>query len=378
MRLSNSVASKRLFDATNAATVFMKVKGLLGEYVDQSDAFLDVASTYVLLSYVHMAFDAVPYLMLVGAPGTGKTLTGQVLEHLAFSPVLAASVTTAAITRILAHNAGTLILDEQTTGSREWTSMLRVGYRRSGTIIVAGPDGGIEERLCYGPKIFLLNEPLSDAALLDRVLTLETRPGESRRVYLAREVELKAASIRDELYRLGLGIGSQLLDVAEQVRDDSRLKGRTRELAVPMLTLAKLIDRDGGEHPPGLEDALVHYFEDESRRRQDLRKFDSDAANLIRLARSFTGGNLSAEVQADEFTEYVNASSLFERRLRPKEVGRKLHGLRLVAGRSIKDVKAGINTGTVGKSLDPKPRIQRVYYKFDQARILALAADLGV
>src|SRR4051812_49612286 len=91
-----------------------------------------------MLTYVYVAWDAVPYLYIGGPAGSGKTRVFELLSRLCFRPLSSSNLSAPALFRTLHDRGGTLLLDEAerlTDGGddvAEPRSILLAGYKRGG------------------------------------------------------------------------------------------------------------------------------------------------------------------------------------------------------------------------------------------------------
>src|SRR5262249_49497887 len=89
------------------------IRAFLHRYVDLSPLFEQIAAHYILLTWVHDAFNELPYLRLRGEYGTGKTRGLLAIGSLCYKPFFASGAsTTSPIFHTLDAFGGTLILDE--------------------------------------------------------------------------------------------------------------------------------------------------------------------------------------------------------------------------------------------------------------------------
>ncbi|WP_202802034.1 hypothetical protein, partial [Bradyrhizobium liaoningense] len=90
-----------------------EVMDFIHRYADLSPTFEQVASYYVLLSWVYDAFNDLPYLRLRGDFGTGKTRSLLTIGSLCYKPFFASGASTVSpIFHTLNAFRGTLIFDE--------------------------------------------------------------------------------------------------------------------------------------------------------------------------------------------------------------------------------------------------------------------------
>jgi len=159
------------------------VRAFLHRYVDLSPLFEEIAAHYVLLSWVHDAFNELPYLRLRGEYGTGKTRGLLAIGSLCYRPFFASGAsTTSPIFHTLDSFGGTLILDEADLPYSDARADL-VKIFNNGTVRGIPVLRTIQNRhkefnpaafKVFGPKIIAMRERFRDEALESRFLTEET------------------------------------------------------------------------------------------------------------------------------------------------------------------------------------------------------------
>ena len=89
------------------------IKAFIHRYVDLTPMFEDIAAHYVLLTWVHDAFNELGYLRVKGTWGSGKTRFLLTVGSLCYKPFFASGASTVSpIFHILHEFGGTLVLDE--------------------------------------------------------------------------------------------------------------------------------------------------------------------------------------------------------------------------------------------------------------------------
>lgn len=393
--------------AVNAKALFGRVREFLSRYYSTAEENYDLLATFVFVTHTFDHADAVPYLHLVGEPGTGKTRLGELLELLAFEPRLAASMTPAAVYRFLQRKAGTLILDEEQVHDALLRRILRAGYRRSGYVSLV--ERGVERQLpCFCPKVLLTNEPLKDDAIASRTILLVSEPA-------TRPVERfiwKAAS------KEALGIRLELQAFAEQealaidaansgLQSIDELSDREQELASLPMALAMVIDHAEGSQI-GLQESLARFF----KRSSAARRLSSDQSERRTLARLVTEHveaendacipdlppeHCSKTLRSDEYglatarhaglylaaelTAYVNSRRDIGRVFRrPKELGELLNNAGLVEERRIIRVPVASPGQLASRNLLSGRRplmTQRTAYRFNLDKAAVLAREVA-
>src|SRR3989441_9461748 len=89
------------------------IKAFIHRYVDVSPLFEQIASYYVLFTWVYDAFNELPYLRLRGDTGSGKTRFLLTVGSLCYKPIFASGASTVSpLFRILDSMRGTLTVDD--------------------------------------------------------------------------------------------------------------------------------------------------------------------------------------------------------------------------------------------------------------------------
>ncbi|MFC2017166.1 DUF3854 domain-containing protein [Chloroflexota bacterium] len=166
------------------ARLFKEIKRFIHRYLELPADFEEIASLYVLLTWVYEFAPSIPYLRVIGDWGTGKTRFLQVAGSICFRPMFASGATTPSpIFRILEQFRGTLVLDEADfKDSGAWTEMIKLlnnGYRPGMPVLRADKENGKwypRSYQVFGPKLISTRFPFRDEALESRCLTSEMLP----------------------------------------------------------------------------------------------------------------------------------------------------------------------------------------------------------
>jgi hypothetical protein len=160
--------------------LFLEIRNFINSFVVLQDpAFRTLSCCYVMLSWMHDRFFALPYLRARGDYGTGKSRLIQVVGSVCYRPILAGGATTASpIFRIIQRLKGTLIIDEADFSKSDlWEEIIKIlnaGYTRGqGHVLRSeraseGEPFDVKAYDCYGPKILSTRKSFSDAALESR------------------------------------------------------------------------------------------------------------------------------------------------------------------------------------------------------------------
>ena len=158
------------------------IAAFLHRYVDLSPLFEQIAAHYILLSWVHDAFNEMPYLRLRGEYGTGKTRGLLAIGALCYRPFFASGASTVSpVFHTLDRFGGTLILDEAdfrfSDATSEIVKILNNGNVKGFPVLrtMQNRDNEFNPRAfrVYGPKIIAMRGSYDDPALESRFLTEE-------------------------------------------------------------------------------------------------------------------------------------------------------------------------------------------------------------
>lgn len=188
------------------------VRDFIRRYVDLSPVFEEIATYYVLLTWVYDAFNDLGYLRFRGDYGTGKTRALLTVGSLCYRPFFASGASTVSpIFHVLDAFGGTLILDEAdlrfSDATADLTKILNNGTVRGLPVLrtMTNRHRELNPRAftVFGPKLIAMREGFEDRALESRFLT-EDMGGRPLRAELPLHVP-------DELKAEALGLRNRLL-----------------------------------------------------------------------------------------------------------------------------------------------------------------------
>lgn len=229
------------------AELLEDIKTFMSRYVSLSPIFEDIAAHYVLLSWVHDAFNEVPYLRLIGDYGSGKTRALLVLGALVYKGFFASGASTVSpIFHVLHEFGGTLILDEADLRFSDTTADL-VKILNNGTMKGLPVLRTMTNRFrelnpqafrVFGPKIVAMRQHFQDEALESRFLT-EDMNGCSLRtdipIHLPDAMKVEAVGLRNRLlawrFKMRNHVG------IDPDRGIVGLSPRGNQMALPILSL---------------------------------------------------------------------------------------------------------------------------------------------
>lgn len=221
------------------------IKSYIHKYLDISPIYEQIASYYVLFSWVFDRFHEVPYLRAIGDFGSGKSRFLQAIGSICYRPIFTGGATTTApIFRILDEIKGTLILDEADMRFSDMTTdvvkILNMGYQKGGSVLRMQGKELLEIKAydVFSPKIIATRETFNDKALESRFLT-EEMGREKLREDIPRRLS-------DEFWNEALELRNKLLMWRfrnyhkELVFDEAIIKGvhpRLHQIVIPLMTI---------------------------------------------------------------------------------------------------------------------------------------------
>lgn len=168
--------------------LLVEVKTFIHKHVDISPVFEQIASYYVLFSWMYDRFHETPYLRAIGDFGSGKSRFIQTIGSICYKPIFTGGATTTApIFRILDEVRGTLVLDEADLRASDMTNdivkILNMGYQKGGSVLRMQGKELLETKAydVFGPKIIATRETFNDKALESRFLIEEMGRGTLRK-----------------------------------------------------------------------------------------------------------------------------------------------------------------------------------------------------
>jgi len=249
--------------SVDAADVFQRLCKCIAHYVyfpeDVAPGTTATIAMWVLMTYCHQAWSAIPYLYFGGPLGSGKTRVFEVLSRLVFRPLQSSSISAAALFRTLHDMGGTLIYDEaerlkqNAPDVAETAAMLLAGYKRGGRATRVEPvaDGTFKRRefQVYGPKAMAcirgLPPELSSRCIT--VVMFRAAKGSKKPRRRIDDYGAQWQGLRDDLHALALSCGSDFLELARQDGVCPEMAGRAFELWQPLLSLASWVESRGAE-----------------------------------------------------------------------------------------------------------------------------------
>ena len=234
-------------DYTSEQDLVREIQAFVHAYVDVSPLFEQIASHYVLFSWVYDSFNELPYLRLRGDTGSGKTRCLLTIGSLCYKPIFASGASTVSpLFRIMDSFQGTLIVDEGdfrfSDEKAEIIKILNNGNARGFPVLrsesVSGKEFDPRAYAVFGPKMIATRNVFEDRALETRCLTEETG-GRSLRddipLNLTAEFKVRSRELRNKLLMFRLrNFGVPKID---PTLVDRSIEPRLAQLFTPLLSV---------------------------------------------------------------------------------------------------------------------------------------------
>lgn len=245
---------------SSKASLLAEIKAFIHRYVDLSPLFEDVAAHYVLLTWVHDAFNELAYLRFRGEFGTGKTRALLVIGSLSYKAFFASGASTVSpIFHILHEFGGTLVLDEAdlrfSDATADLTKILNNGNMKGLPVLRTMSNRHRELNptafKVYGPKLIAMRERFADEALESRFLTEETGHRTLRTdisIHLPDAVKGEAQELRNKLLAWRFAERSNIGIDPSRAVDGISPRGNQTALALLSLIDDTTIRNEVGSH----------------------------------------------------------------------------------------------------------------------------------
>ena len=321
------------------------IRAFIHTYVDISPLFEQIASYYVLFTWVYDAFNELPYLRLRGDTGSGKTRFLLTVGSLCYKPIFASGASTVSpLFRILDAIRGTLIIDEGdfrfSDEKAEIVKILNNGNARGFPVLRSESMNGREfsprAYTVFGPKLVSTRGFFQDRALESRCLTEEMggrRLRDDIPINLTAEYKSEARELRNRL--LVFRFRNHSKRHVDPTLVDRSIEPRLTQIFVPLLSVIE---------DKGARRALSQLARDYHRELVADRGMDVEA-QILEIIQELQEAPYSPGLAIKEIAERFIArhSEDFERKITPHWVGyiirRKLglktekrHGSYFVAG----------------------------------------------
>src|SRR3989449_3895292 len=295
--------------------------------------FEQIASYYVLFTWVYDAFNELPYLRLRGDTGSGKTRFLLTVGSLCYKPIFASGASTVSpLFRILDSMRGTLIVDEGdfrfSDEKAELVKILNNGNGRGFPVLrsesVSGREFSPRAYSVFGPKLIATRGYFQDRALESRCLTEETGGRKLRDdipINLTGDYKREALELRNKLLMFRFrSFGKRAVDPALV---DRSIEPRLAQIFVPLLSVIE----DAGAREALRQVAREYHKELVADRGMDM---EAQVLEIIQELQGLDdGAGIAIKEIASRFIEQHGED--FERKVTPHWIGqivRKKLGLK--------------------------------------------------
>ncbi len=304
----------------NEAEILKEVQDFIHKHLDISEVFEQIATYYVLFTWLYDRFNEVPYLRAIGDFGSGKSRFLQAIGILCYKPIFTGGATTPSpIFRIVNEVKGTLIIDEADFKFSDMTSeivkILNTGYQKGIPVLRSEGKGTFEVKAydVFCPKIVATRETFSDKALESRFLVEEMGAGKLRDGIprtLDEGFYQDAEAIRNKLLMWRLKNFFQPIERKEELIDG--IHPRLNQIVIPLLSIIK------DESIRNRLKTFIIQYNSELVADRGL-SWESDIVFAILKLEHAKG---SSEVTVKEITDEVNRESeIDDDRLQARKVG---------------------------------------------------------
>jgi len=243
-----------LTDYGSEKELISAISEYINHYVDLKPVYLQIASYYVLFTYVFDKVLELSYLSATGPPGSGKSRLGYTLALASYHGYLMVSPTAATLFRVVDRFSPTLFLDEFNSNAnaddqQAITQVLNTGISRLATISRQVPDAEGKLKTVsfnpYCPKIIGSYKPSTSDALKSRNIPVEME--QSRRndlpIRLSHELLNDARGVRNRLAYWRLKHFNEDLEPrlkqAEADLREAKISLRSVQINIPLYALIK-------------------------------------------------------------------------------------------------------------------------------------------
>jgi hypothetical protein len=249
------------------ADLIRDIQQFVHRYVDLSPLYEQIASYYVLFTWVYDRFNELPYLRVRGDAGSGKSRFLLIIGSLCYKPIFASGASTVSpIFRLIDTFRGTLVVDEsdwrQTDEKAEVVKILNNGNGKGFPVLRSEANGKGEFNptayTVFGPKLIATRGFFEDRALESRCLT-EDMGQQSLRddipINLPEAASTEALTLRNKLLLFRFRTFDRCQ--ADEALVDRTIEPRLNQIFVPLLSIV-----DNNSIRNGLKELARRYQQD--------------------------------------------------------------------------------------------------------------------
>jgi hypothetical protein len=158
-----------------ASALLAEIQSTISKFVELHRDQLLIIACFILMTWVSDCLEMAPYLWVVGPFGSAKTTLLKLCSCMCRRGLIAGDLRAASIYKLVDTWQPTLIIDELEVGNSGASAELLRLLRNGTTPDVPVYRNG-QRFVIYGPKIVATRQPVSDAALMSRGLTVSLLP----------------------------------------------------------------------------------------------------------------------------------------------------------------------------------------------------------
>lgn len=224
------------------------IRSFIHKYADTTEESEYLCAMYVLNTWVYDKHEKVPYLRLLGLPGTGKSRLKKVLGLICYHTLdIGFGITEAAMFRSISkYQQGTLLIDEvNLTDSSIYSSIVKIlngGYEAGSVVTRSRPmDYEPETFSVFCPKIIVNHSYFKDQALESRMFTIITYPTNRKEI----PDSLSGTTIENEAKELQRKLLAYRLNNFDAIASNQpfpqldKFSPRVREISLPLVRSAR-------------------------------------------------------------------------------------------------------------------------------------------
>ena len=345
------------------------IRAFIHRYVDVSPLFEQIAAYYVLFTWVHEAFNELPYLRLRGDTGSGKTRFLLTAGSLCYKPIFASGASTVSpLFRIVDSFRGTLIVDEGdfrfSDEKAEIVKILNNGNARGFPVLrsesINAREFSPRAYSVFGPKLVATRGYFQDRALESRCLTEETGGRNLRDdipINLTAEYKREALELRNQLLMFRFRNRSKCQVDPNLV--DRTIEPRLAQVFVPLMSIIE----DSAARAALREVAREYHRNLVSDRGMDV---EAQVLEIIRELRK-NGEALAIKEIARRFIELHGDD--FERKVTPHWIGHII--------RKKLQLRTEKHHGSYEIAASEGPKLTRLFERYGVERVPGDLGDSG-
>jgi hypothetical protein len=235
----------------NLSSAYTDLRALINDYIYFTDEIeYDLVALGACSSYFREVFSAYPYFDINSATyGSGKTTVMKSMIWASYHGAVFIIPTEAAIFRVIEDTKGALGIDQidnlyvNFKQNANLVNLLDAGYQRGAEVVRIDMDSGVAKSYdAFGLKVFTRKGPLPNS-LISRTISITMTENKGFKQLKHDPSPETFSAVRAQLMSYRLRHTGTVKATCEALQNtELGIDGRTRELYLPLLTVAKIID----------------------------------------------------------------------------------------------------------------------------------------